>query len=48
MSGSVRSPLGGVWRLRATLEDMEPQAILGRLNIISEEMPNLGRKGSPC
>ena len=48
MLGSARSPLGGVWGLGVTLENTETQAILGRINIVSKEMPNLKKKGSPC
>ena len=48
MLGSARSPLGGVWGLGVTLENTETQAILGRINIVSKETPNLKKKGSPC
>lgn len=45
--GSAGSPVGGAQGLRVVLENMEVQAILGRLNMILEGMPNLGKKGSP-
>ena len=48
MPGSTQSPLGGVWGLGVTLENTEAQAILGRINIVSKETPNLKKKGTPC
>ena len=48
MPSSAWSPLGGVWGLGVTLENTEPQAILGRINIVSKETPNLKKKESPC
>lgn len=47
MLGSAWVSLGRVTGSQSILENIEVQTVCGRLNIILEGMPNLGKKGGP-